>query len=208
MTGLAHITLHLLLPAWGTIISPAFLLRFGFLSLELPLYTLWTHSTCYLKIPACSSSLPSPSLVSFNPPPMPRVSFPPTTLTAPSACYFWGSTSSYSLEVQQALGSLLFSLYSLSLKSRSHNYPAIIFVLTVHIHLCSACPRTSAHSPQLINFLLSRFSSPSHRPSTGHCWWLKPYTAIFRRGSDFAAVFSATSPPPYLDSYILEYFCK
>lgn len=36
MTGLAHITHHLLLPAWGTSISPAFPLCFGFLSLELP----------------------------------------------------------------------------------------------------------------------------------------------------------------------------
>lgn len=58
MTGLAHITHHLLLPAWGTSISPAFPLCFGFLSLELPphLLTLWIHLTQLTEDPYLQSS--------------------------------------------------------------------------------------------------------------------------------------------------------
>ena len=204
MTGSAHITLHLRLPAWGTIISPAFLLRFVF-------------------YPSGCPSASSPSLNWLNTlPKNPCLQFSSTISILgllQSTCHAQGWLSSYHpnrsfyvlllrihlLRVSRgSTGSWFSPLSRVYLSNLVH--PAITFVLTVHIHLCPACPRTSAYPPQIINFLVSQFSSPSHRPSTG--LFLKPHSAVFRRGSDFAAMFSATSSSPYLDSYLSEHFCK
>lgn len=202
--GLVHITFHPSLPAWSTIISPGFLFcSFYPLSYSSTSSPSLNSLNTLTKNPHLQFSAISTSSVSFKPPYLPGVGFPPITLPAPSACSSWGVISSCYLEVQEAPGSLLCSeMWGFSLTSHSHNSTAVIFVLTVHSHLCLACPRTSAHPPPILSFLVSRFSPLSCKPSTGHHCSLKPLDAIFRWGSDFAAIFSGTSSPPYLDSWV------
>lgn len=93
----------------------------------------------------------------------------------------------------------------LSLRFLSH-------ISFTQLHRCYICIDSTQPSllslsqkfcpPLILSFPVPQFSSLSCKPSTGHNCSLKPLDAIFKWGNDFAAVFSATSSPLYLDSWV------